>query len=157
MNRKKRSSLKTLSLGAGATLAALGAAFGVASNAAEVVSVTHLPAKTHIHGLAVDREDPSRVLIATHHGLFRAGPDGKAERMSQVQDFMGFNPHPSDPRTHYASGHPATGGNLGFITSTDGGRTWRGRNKSSAKSYAKAERMVNVMRRATSGREAAKA
>ena len=32
-----------------------------------------------------------------------------------------------------------------------------GRNKSSAKSYAKAERMVNVMRRATSGREAAKA
>ena len=36
-------------------------------------------------------------------------------------------------------------------------REFRGRNKSSAKSYAKAERMVNVMRRATSGREAAKA
>jgi hypothetical protein len=33
----------------------------------------------------------------------------------------------------------------------------RGRNKSSAKSYAKAERMVNVMRRATFGREAARA
>ena len=37
-----------------------------------------------------------------------------------------------------------------------GAAVW-GRNKSSAKSYAKAERMVNVMRRATSGREAAKA
>ena len=37
---------------------------------------------------------------------------------------MGFNPHPSDPAKLYASGHPAEGGNLGFIASTDNGRTW---------------------------------
>jgi photosystem II stability/assembly factor-like uncharacterized protein len=56
--------------------------------------------------------------------LFRAGQDGTAERISVVQDFMGFNSHPSDPDTLYASGHPASGGNLGFIASTDRGRTW---------------------------------
>ncbi len=93
--------------------------------AAETISVAELPRHTHIHGLAVDGQDPSRLLIATHHALFRAGKDGKAERISEVQDFMGFNPHPSDPSTLYASGHPAKGGNLGFLASTDQGRTWK--------------------------------
>ncbi|MBD2746045.1 exo-alpha-sialidase [Microvirga sp. BT688] len=96
-----------------------------ASKASETVRVAELPRQTHIHGLAVDRQDPSRLLIATHHGLFRAGPDGRAERISEVQDFMGFTPHPTDPKTLFASGHPARGGNLGFIASTDGGATWR--------------------------------
>ncbi|MFC3724677.1 F510_1955 family glycosylhydrolase [Neoaquamicrobium sediminum] len=91
---------------------------------AESVPVSELREQTHIHGLAVDRQDPQSLLIATHHGLFRSGPDGKAERVSVVQDFMGFTPHPSDPGTLYASGHPADGGNLGFIASTDGGATW---------------------------------
>ncbi len=91
---------------------------------AESVPVSELREQTHIHGLAVDRQDPQSLLIATHHGLFRSGPDGKAERVSVVQDFMGFTQHPSDPGTLYASGHPADGGNLGFIASTDGGATW---------------------------------
>ncbi len=77
--------------------------------AAETVAVSELPRRTHIHGLAVDRQDPSKLLVATHHGLFRAGPDGKAERISEVQDLVGFNPHPSDPNTLYASGHPGAG------------------------------------------------
>ena len=98
---------------------------GLSLAAAETMMVSELPRHTHIHGLAVDGKDPSRLLIATHHGLFRADPDGKAERISEVQDFMGFNPHPKDPNTLYASGHPATGGNLGFIASTDQGRTWK--------------------------------
>jgi len=72
----------------------------------------------------VDRNDPSHLLIATHHGLYRAGPDGNAELISVVQDFMGFVPHPGDPNTLYASGHPAAGGNLGLIASSDGGKTW---------------------------------
>jgi photosystem II stability/assembly factor-like uncharacterized protein len=92
--------------------------------AADSIAVSELGSHTHIHGLVVDRQDPQQLLIATHHGLFRSGPDGKAQRVSVVQDFMGFNPHPSDPNTLYASGHPAAGGNLGFITSTDGGATW---------------------------------
>jgi photosystem II stability/assembly factor-like uncharacterized protein len=79
---------------------------------------------THIHGVAVDRSDPSYLLIATHHGLYRAGPDGNSVRVSEIQDFMGFNAHPSNPDILFASGHPAAGGNLGLVASRDGGRTW---------------------------------
>lgn len=91
---------------------------------AQPVPVSDLARQTHIHGLAVDRLDPDHLLIATHHGLFRAGPDGTAERISVVQDFMGFTPHPSEAGALYASGHPAEGGNLGFIASTDNGGSW---------------------------------
>ena len=109
-----------------AVLATLTSAFAfVAQSEAAGVSASELNKSTHIHGLAVDRNDSSRLLIATHHGLFRAGPDGSAERISEIQDFMGFNAHPSDRETLYASGHPAGGGNLGFIASTDQGATWR--------------------------------
>src|SRR5215212_8071314 len=121
-----RNSLLRKSAVAGAislTAATLGLA--LPSQATETLTVGELPRHTHIHGLAVDRQDPSKLLIATHHGLFRAGSDGKAERISEVQDFMGFNPHPSDPNTLYASGHPSSGGNLGFIASADQGKTWR--------------------------------
>lgn len=109
-----------------APLAALAVAAVAAAPtlAADSLKVTELGGHTHIHGLAVDRQDPQQLLIATHHGLFRTGPDGKAVRISVVQDFMGFNPHPFDPTTLYASGHPPTGGNLGFIASTDGGISW---------------------------------
>lgn len=119
---KKTFSRKFLLGGAGAALV-LAASFAIRSQA-ETVPVADLSQQTHVHGLAVDGRDPSHLLIATHHGLFRAGPDGKAERISEVQDFMGFNPHPSDPDILYASGHPANGGNLGFIASTDQGKTW---------------------------------
>lgn len=90
----------------------------------EALSVSQLKEHTHIHGLAVDRQDPEKLLIATHHGLFRSGSDGKAELISPVQDFMGFSPDPSNPKTLYASGHPTGGGNLGFIASNDNGVTW---------------------------------
>lgn len=100
-------------------------AFAVTTfTAAASVSLSDLRASTHIHGLAVSRADPSKLLIATHHGLYLASADGTAERISEVQDFMGFNAHPEDPDVLYASGHPATGGNLGFIASNDQGRTW---------------------------------
>ena len=92
--------------------------------AAEPVTVKQLKAHTHVHGLAVDRKKPGKLLIATHHGLFRSGPDGQAELISPVQDFMGFTPDPSGPDRLYASGHPAGGGNLGFIASADNGATW---------------------------------
>ena len=91
--------------------------------AAETLS--DLAGRTHIHGLAFDRTDPGRVYIATHHGLMRAAGDGSVERISETaDDFMGFAPHPSDPAVFYASGHPRGGGNLGFILSGDGGKTW---------------------------------
>lgn len=98
---------------AGGALPALGA---------ETVPLEKL---SHIHGLAVDRHDPGRLLVATHHGLFAASPDGTATAVSSLgHDFMGFTPHPTEVDTYLGSGHPAAGGNLGVIRSTDGGRTW---------------------------------
>jgi hypothetical protein len=81
---------------------------------------------THSHGLAIDRSDPETLLIATHHGLHALDLEtGITTQLSErSDDFMGFTPHPTDPDTLYASGHPAEGSNLGFIASTDGGRTW---------------------------------
>ena len=90
---------------------------------AETVPLTSV---AHIHGIAADPADPQRLYLATHHGLYRAAPDGTAERVSQHRDdLMGFTPHPADPGIFYASGHPERGGNLGFIVSTDRGVTWR--------------------------------
>lgn len=90
------------------------------------ISVAELVSRTHIHGLAFDRTDPNRLFIATHHGLFAATGDGKVTEVSETRDdFMGFNAHPRDAATLYASGHPSTGGNLGFIRSDDAGRTWK--------------------------------
>lgn len=92
---------------------------------AEETTVAALARTTHFHGIAVDRADPSRLFLATHHGFYVVASDGKATRVSQGRDdYMGFTPHPSDPRLLYASGHPAGGGNLGFMASNDGGRTW---------------------------------
>ncbi len=51
--------------------------------------------------------------------------DDTAQPVSELRnDLMGFAPHPSDPSILYASGHSAGGGNLGFVISTDGGRSW---------------------------------
>lgn len=91
--------------------------------AAETVALRDV---AHIHGVAIDPDDPTRLYLATHHGLYRASPDGTAVRVSNHQDdLMGFTPHPRESQIFYASGHPARGGNLGFIMSSDGGKTWQ--------------------------------
>lgn len=78
------------------------------------------------HGLAVDRQDSSRVYIATHTGLLVMINDGEFQRVGiALDDYMGFSAHPNDPKTFYASGHPSRGGNLGFQKSTDGGKSWQ--------------------------------
>ena len=92
---------------------------------AQTIALADLSAKTHIHGIAVIPGDGSRLYIATHHGFFVASPDGQATRISRdTNDYMGFTPHPTDPSVLFASGHPAGGGNLGFIVSGDGGQSW---------------------------------
>lgn len=91
---------------------------------AEALPLSELDQQTHYHGLAVDPTDSSRLYLATHHGFYRVAADGTATRLSQVQDFMGFTPHPTDPSVLYASGHPSNGGNLGFLMSADGGANW---------------------------------
>ena len=78
------------------------------------------------HGLAVDRKDSSKVYIATHTGLLVMQNDGELQRVSEDQDdYMGFSAHPTDANVFYTSGHPHTGGNIGFQKSTDGGKTWQ--------------------------------
>ena len=105
----------------------LAAVLTIGAAAAEGTGTTlaELAQHTHFHGLAVDPQDSSRLLLATHHGLFAVAPDGSARQVSEgTEDFMGFSPHPGDGVTLYSSGHPPGGGNLGFRVSTDGGRTW---------------------------------
>ena len=88
-------------------------------------TVYELAQLTHFHGLAVVPAETSRLYLATHDGLFIIEPDGTAHPLLEIRyDLMGFTPHPSDPSILYASGHPAGGGNLGFVVSTDGGRSW---------------------------------
>ena len=89
-------------------------------------TIIELGENTHFHGIAVDASDSSRIYLATHHGLFVVSLDGSANRISNNRnDYMGFTPHPSNETVLYASGHPSGGGNMGFIRSEDGGRTWK--------------------------------
>lgn len=105
-------------------------AWSILTANAETTSLVQLRQSTHIHGIAVDPENPSQLYLATHHGLFLVSPDGKATRISEnTYDYMGFTPHPAEPSVLYASGHPPGGGNLGFMVSTDGGKTWQQRAK----------------------------
>lgn len=107
-------------------LAVTGGALVGRSSATIEQTVAALAAETHFHGISVDASDPSRLYLATHHGLFVADATGAARLLSETRDdFMGFTPHPEDPAILYASGHPAGGGNMGFIASEDGGRSWR--------------------------------
>lgn len=108
-----------------AALAAAGLIAVAAWADAGSTTIGELSQRTHFHGLAVDPADSSRLLLATHHGLFAVQADGSARQVSRTtDDFMGFSPHPADGVTLYSSGHPATGGNLGFMVSTDGGQNW---------------------------------
>ena len=81
---------------------------------------------THGHGLAVDVLDPSKVYIATHHGLMMLTNDKELYRVGKKEDdYMGFSMHPTNPKMMFSSGHPEFGGNLGFQISEDGGFTWK--------------------------------
>ncbi|WP_139257575.1 WD40/YVTN/BNR-like repeat-containing protein [Natronohydrobacter thiooxidans] len=115
-----------MALGLGAVGLAGVLAFGLGSGARAETPLAALLAGTHIHGLAVDRADPSRLMIATHHGLHALDIDsGLTVQVSDHRDdLMGFVAHPAEPAGFLASGHPARGGNLGVIASSDRGKSW---------------------------------
>ena len=121
-----------MATGVKAGMAALALLLAAAVSHSASVLLSDLKEQTHIHGLAVNPANPDQILVATHHGLYRAGLDGQAELISPVQDFMGFTRDPGSRDTLFASGHPAGGGNLGFIASSDGGSISGGRSKPSA-------------------------
>lgn len=80
----------------------------------------------HAHGLAVDPSDSTKLYIATHDGLFLLANEKEMYRVGEMEDdLMGFSAHPAQPGTFFASGHPARGGNMGIIQSTDGALTWK--------------------------------
>lgn len=116
---RRRNSLVT----AAALLAAAYTGWAPASGRAQTIALDRL---SHIHGVVVDPSQPSRLYLATHEGLFAAGPDGLAVRVGDSRDdLMSFAAHPGDPNSFFASGHPLGGGNLGVLASTDRGLTWR--------------------------------
>jgi photosystem II stability/assembly factor-like uncharacterized protein len=93
------------------------------SNAKELNPVEVI---THGHGLAVDIADENTLYIATHHGLLALKNEKDLYQVgSSRDDYMGFSPHPTNSKAFFSSGHPETGGNIGFQKSEDGGFTWR--------------------------------
>lgn len=94
----------------------------VGSASAETLG--ELAQRTHFHGIAVNRSGTAPILLASHHGIYAVSGSGEVMLVSPVQDYMGFSPDPAEALTFYASGHPAQGGNLGFLKSADGGANW---------------------------------
>ncbi len=114
------------SLSRGLAWAVLALLYATSAPAEQAVALSELAASTHVHGIAVDLRDGNRLYLATHHGLFMVDGHGVATRVSEnSDDYMGFTGHPTNPDVLYASGHPAGGGNLGFMTSIDAGKSWR--------------------------------
>lgn len=85
------------------------------------------PGPVHVHGLGINPRDGA-LFIATHTGLFRAGPnESKASRVGdRYRDTMGFTV--IGPDRFLGSGHPDGRDDeppfLGLIRSTDAGETW---------------------------------
>lgn len=93
-----------------------------------IVSKELIPIQTitHGHGLSVDPNDSQKLYIATHHGLLLLKNEKDLYQVGPKRDdYMGFSPHPTDSQIFFSSGHPSTGGNIGFQRSEDGGFTWK--------------------------------
>ena len=74
----------------------------------------------------MDVKDPSKLYIATHHGLLVLMSEKDLYRVGNSKDdYMGFSPHPTEATIFFSSGHPSYGGNIGFQKSEDGGVTWK--------------------------------
>lgn len=115
-------------LGNARMIAAVAATVIAVSGAGRVATsdATPLPQYPYIFDIAVDPADSAQVLLATRSGIYRAGPDGAAVRISVSQyRFWRLVPHPSRANVFYATGLPASGKNRGLLVSQDSGRTWR--------------------------------
>lgn len=89
-------------------------------------NTSQLLSLSDIHGLEVDINDPDRLYLPNHQGLYVQEADGEIKKQSEISDdLMSFAVHPSDENVFFASGHPRTGGNFGLIKSIDGGITWQ--------------------------------
>lgn len=94
--------------------------------AQETMPLSDLMAATHVHGIGPGAGGVDSLTLATHNGLWAVDlASDTATRLGPSQDdFMSYSAVPGSPGTAFASGHPATGGNLGIIRTEDGGQTW---------------------------------
>lgn len=101
-------------------------ALPMAAQAEETLPLAELLSNTHIHGIAAGLSGPDSATLATHHGIFTIDLVAQTALLqgSSRDDFMGFSQVPGAPDRAFASGHPATGGNLGVIRTEDGGASW---------------------------------
>jgi photosystem II stability/assembly factor-like uncharacterized protein len=82
--------------------------------------------ENHIHGLAVNPANPQVIFVATHNGLLQRSASGEWFWVGkQRADYMGFTADLTNPNRFYSSGHPPTGGNLGFQISDTQGENWQ--------------------------------
>lgn len=82
-------------------------------------------ANNHVHGLAVNSTNSQVIYVATHNGLLQRSETGEWFWIGkQRADYMGFTADLTDPNRFYSSGHPPTGGNLGFQVSENQGEDW---------------------------------
>ena len=101
---------------------------GEADKAAQPAPEVSDPGPIHVHGMGINPADGA-LFIATHTGLFRAGPgERRARRVAdRYQDTMGFTV--TGPDRFLGSGHPDGREDLppflGLIQSTDAGRSWK--------------------------------
>lgn len=101
---------------------ALATALAVPSTASEHSVAIPVSELSHIHGVVLP-PNSDLVLLATHYGLFAVDSAGSARMVSEAaDDFMGFTA--AIDGTLYASGHPATGGNIGVIGAESVDRPW---------------------------------
>ena len=77
-----------------------------------------------IHGVGMFLSGNDDTLyLATHQGLYEKTDSGWQHVGNDNADLMGFSMN-YETETMYSSGHPKTGGNLGFRMSTDHGSSW---------------------------------
>lgn len=85
-------------------------------------------ANNHVHGLAVNPTNPNLLYVATHNGLLQRNETQQwfwMQPEAERADYMGFTADLSNPNRFYASGHPPTGGNLGFQVTNDQAQSWQ--------------------------------
>lgn len=94
--------------------------------AQDSMPLSELMSATHVHGIGPGAGDADSLTLATHNGLWAVDLASRtATRLGQSNDdFMGYSPVPDSPGTAFASGHFATGGNLGIIRTDDAGKSW---------------------------------
>jgi hypothetical protein len=134
-NKRRRSGKgKFIAIGVGIAIA-IAIGFGIeASMGSNDANKTQSPGSEnsrtvswiHVHGLGIDPSDPNVLYVATHGDFYKSVNSGTPVKVDkQRADYMAFNAPQTEGLPLYASGHPATGGNMGLVKSTDGGQTWQ--------------------------------